>query len=271
MQVTRLALVGHSMGGLIVRAAGAVATEVARPWTDLAVSTWSPSAPPPGAPIAAGIVHGSRGLARLPETAALGRILDLRSVGVHDLVAGLAHDVPPLPRARYRLVAATVTTGARHPVGHVVGDLLVRVRSAYGEGLFPDATLLHVGRTDHFGLLNHPDVHRTAGLAVRDGSARLTGMTGSADRELRAEADVAAPPERVWALLTNFSRMFEWSPELVRMVPLKGGGPVAGTVVPRHQPPQGRRGRPGRWWPSSTPVGPWPGTPAPAAPGGCGS
>ncbi len=49
-------------------------------------------------------------------------------------------------------------------------------------------------------------------------------MTGPADRELRAEATVAAPPERVWALLTDFSRMPEWSPELVRMVPLKAGG-----------------------------------------------
>ncbi|GAA1791455.1 SRPBCC family protein [Nocardioides hankookensis] len=46
----------------------------------------------------------------------------------------------------------------------------------------------------------------------------------SPDRELRAEAVVAAPPERVWALLTDFSRMPEWSPELVRMVPLKRGG-----------------------------------------------
>lgn len=49
-------------------------------------------------------------------------------------------------------------------------------------------------------------------------------MTGPADRELRAEATVEAPPERVWALLTDFSRMPEWSPELVRMVPLKPGG-----------------------------------------------
>ncbi|MBA2956395.1 SRPBCC family protein [Nocardioides sp. MAH-18] len=43
-------------------------------------------------------------------------------------------------------------------------------------------------------------------------------------RELRAEAEVAAPPAAVWSLLTDLSRMPEWSPELVRMVPLKRGG-----------------------------------------------
>jgi uncharacterized protein YndB with AHSA1/START domain len=48
--------------------------------------------------------------------------------------------------------------------------------------------------------------------------------TGGADRELRAEATVAAPPEKVWALLTDLARMADWSPELVRMVPLKPGG-----------------------------------------------
>ena len=46
----------------------------------------------------------------------------------------------------------------------------------------------------------------------------------SADRELRAETRIAVPPERVWALLTDFSRMPDWSPELVRMVALKPGG-----------------------------------------------
>ena len=35
VDVTRIALVGHSMGGLIMRAAGAVATEDERPWTEL--------------------------------------------------------------------------------------------------------------------------------------------------------------------------------------------------------------------------------------------
>jgi pimeloyl-ACP methyl ester carboxylesterase len=162
--VTRVALVGHSMGGLVLRAAGAVASDVAEPWTDRVTDVVTLGTPHLGAPIARGIGHGSRGLGRLPETAAFGRVLDWRSVGVHDLVAGLAEDVPPLPHARYRLVAATLTSRERHPVGHVVGDLLVRPPSAYGRDrygaeLFPDATVLHLGRTDHFGLLNHPEVH----------------------------------------------------------------------------------------------------------------
>jgi hypothetical protein len=167
-EVTRIALVGHSLGGLVMRAAGAVATEppeAGPEWSSLVSDVVTLGTPHLGAPIAWGIDHGSRGLGRLPETAAFGRILDMRSVGVHDLVAGLAEDVPPLPHARYRLVAATLTASQRHPVGHVVGDLLVRPPSAYGRDrrgrdLFPDADVLHVGRTDHFGLLNHPEVLR---------------------------------------------------------------------------------------------------------------
>lgn len=49
-------------------------------------------------------------------------------------------------------------------------------------------------------------------------------MTDRAARELRAETVVAAPPEEVWAALTDLRRMPEWSPELVRMVPLRPGG-----------------------------------------------
>jgi hypothetical protein len=162
--VTRIALVGHSLGGLVIRAAGAVADGVEDPWRDRVSDVITLGTPHLGAPIAWGIGHGSRGLGRLPETAAFGRILDWRSQGVHDLVAGLAEDVPPLPHARYRLVAATLTASQRHPVGDLVGDLLVRPRSAYGRDrrgrdLFPGAEVLHVGRSDHFDLLNHPEVH----------------------------------------------------------------------------------------------------------------
>ncbi len=168
--VTRIVLVGHSMGGLVIRAAGAVTAvgEAATPgpdddWNQLVSDVVTLGTPHLGAPVAWGIGHGSRGLGLLPETAAFGRILDWRSVGVHDLVVGLAEDVAPLPHARYHLVCATLSSSQRHPVGHVVGDLLVRPRSAYGTDrrgheLFPGADRLHVGRTDHWGLLNHPEV-----------------------------------------------------------------------------------------------------------------
>ncbi len=163
VEVTRIALVGHSLGGLVMRAAAAVVSGVDAPWAELVTDVVTLGTPHLGAPIARGVGHGSTGLGRLPETAAFGRILDWRSRGVHDLVTGLAEDVPPLPHARYHLVAATLTRSERHPVGNLVGDLLVRPRSAYGRDrvrtLFPDADVLHVGGTDHFGLLNHPDVH----------------------------------------------------------------------------------------------------------------
>ena len=51
----------------------------------------------------------------------------------------------------------------------------------------------------------------------------MTSPNG-ADRELRAEAVIDAPAERVWAVLTDLSQMPDWSPELVRMMPLKRGG-----------------------------------------------
>ena len=45
-----------------------------------------------------------------------------------------------------------------------------------------------------------------------------------ADRELRAETTIDAPPEVVWEVLGDVRRMPELSPELVRMIPLKKGG-----------------------------------------------
>jgi uncharacterized protein YndB with AHSA1/START domain len=49
-------------------------------------------------------------------------------------------------------------------------------------------------------------------------------MSDAAARELRTEIEIAAPPTRVWATLTDLKQMPDWSPELLRMVPLKPGG-----------------------------------------------
>ncbi len=162
--VTRIAFIGHSMGGLVVRAATAVVGGDEAAWTHLVSDVVTLGTPHLGAPLAAGVGRGSARLALLPETQAFGRILDWRSLGVHDLVSGLREDVPALPHARYRLVSGTLTRSPRHPVGRVMGDVLVRQGSAYGrtrrgDELFPGADVLHLPSTGHMSLLNHPRVH----------------------------------------------------------------------------------------------------------------
>lgn len=49
-------------------------------------------------------------------------------------------------------------------------------------------------------------------------------MSERAARELRAETTIDAPPDEVWATLTDLRRMPEWSPELLRMIPMRRGG-----------------------------------------------
>jgi len=169
-RVGRIALVGHSMGGLIMRAACAVDTLAQErepapgPWTERVTNVVTLGTPHLGAPLEQVVNAGARILGVLPESAPFGRILEYRSVGILDLRRGLAADVQHLPHARYHLVAATLAGSHSHPVSEVFGDLLVRYPSAigksrWGSAMFPDADILHVPGTDHFGLLNHPDVY----------------------------------------------------------------------------------------------------------------
>jgi pimeloyl-ACP methyl ester carboxylesterase len=162
--VRRIALVGHSMGGLVMRAACAVVTDAETQWNTLVTNVVTLGTPHLGAPLERTVHFGARVLGALPESAPFGRILEYRSVGILDLRQGLAADVQQLPNARYHLVAATLAHSQRHPVSEVLGDLLVRYPSAVGRSrrgreMFPGADVLHVPGTDHFGLLNHPDVH----------------------------------------------------------------------------------------------------------------
>ncbi|MEO5711557.1 MAG: hypothetical protein ABIQ59_17245 [Nocardioidaceae bacterium] len=163
VDVRRIALVGHSMGGLVMRAACAVGTDATRPWNELVTDVVTLGTPHLGAPLERGVALGARALGWLPESAPFGRILEYRSVGILDLRGGLAPDLQNLPHARYHLVAATLAASHRHPVSETLGDLLVRYPSATGRPrrgpeMFPGADVLHI-RGDHFDLLNHPQVY----------------------------------------------------------------------------------------------------------------
>ncbi len=165
--VRRVALVGHSMGGLVMRSACSVTTPSPRPWIDRLSDMVTLGTPHLGADLAVGTRHGSQLLRLIEETSGFHRILEHRSPGIRDLERGLP-DLPPLPHVRYRLVSAEIGS-PRAPWGRLFGDLLVRRRSAHGLRrvrlrqslrLFPDAEVLHVPRANHFSLLNHPDVDR---------------------------------------------------------------------------------------------------------------
>lgn len=164
VEVRRIALVGHSMGGLMIRAACAVSTPADRDWTRHVTDVVLLGAPHLGSPVERSIARGVRAFHRVPELSPFARIFDQRSVGVLDLHDGPADEVAHVPHARYHLVAATLTRSPRHPLAATVGDLLVPYRSAAGllpngEEIFPGADVLHVPGADHFDLLNHDDVH----------------------------------------------------------------------------------------------------------------
>jgi pimeloyl-ACP methyl ester carboxylesterase len=151
--VERLALIGHSMGGLVIRAAA----EHGETWPALVDATVSLGTPHGGAPLAQAAQLAGRALALVPESRPFGAVLEARSEGIKDLARGLAVDA--LPDARHLAVAATLSADARHPVGRLAGDLLVLHASAHGI----EAEYVHVGGHDHFDLLNTPALDERLG------------------------------------------------------------------------------------------------------------
>ena len=164
-QVDRIALVGHSMGGLVIRAASVVADQSGRlSWTDRVSDVVFLGTPHLGSHVERLAARGSRTFGRLPETAPLARVLLERSQGVLDLHDGLDAGTANLPHATYHLVAASLSRSPRHLVALGLGDLLVAPRSAFGtargaEPLFPGANTVHLPGANHFDLLNHDDVY----------------------------------------------------------------------------------------------------------------
>lgn len=163
-EVRRIALVGHSMGGLIARAACAVSLDQEEPWTERVTDIVTLGAPHTGSPVERTIARGIRVAAHAPELLPLARVFEQRSVGVLDLAEGMPEDAAAVPNARYHLVAATLSRSPKSPVASTVGDYLVQYRSAVGllpgdVEMFPGADVLHVPCADHFDLLNHDDVY----------------------------------------------------------------------------------------------------------------
>ena len=151
-----IALIGHSMGGLVARAA----CQHGGAWTERVRVTVSLGTPHLGAPLAKAVHHAGTGLGVLPETRPFANLLDRRSAGIRDLRHGfLLDEVPLLTGPTHCFVSATVTRSPKHPVGRLLGDTLVLAPSASGRGRLTFHHGFELGGTHHLALLNHPAIY----------------------------------------------------------------------------------------------------------------
>ena len=181
VEVAEIALIGHSMGGLLARSACHYGAGSA--WIGRVRDVFMLGTPHRGAPLELAANAACHAISRLPETRALAAPLKARSAGVKDLGYGYVvdedwhgHDpdafrndtgteIPFLQSANHYFVSATLSRDAEAPLGRMVGDLLVLRHSAWSHGgrgeklRFPIDRYRHLGGATHFDLLNHPAIY----------------------------------------------------------------------------------------------------------------
>ncbi len=182
VEVEDIALVGHSMGGLVARSACHQGDEAGLAWVGRVRQVVSLGTPHMGAPLAGAVHLAAAALDVMPESRSAAGFLRRRSAGIRDLRAGslvdedwrdrdpdalrgrACREVPLLDGATHHFVSATITRSSGHPLGRLLGDWLVLEPSACGRGrtrrlAFRAEDGLHVGGAHHLALLNHPVVY----------------------------------------------------------------------------------------------------------------
>ena len=182
--VEEITLVGHSMGGLVARSAAHYAREHDQPWATLLRHVACIGSPHLGAPLEKAVNVLTHVLKRVEAAGAQvpAELLNGRSDGVKDLRYGYIVDeewagkdpdevfadarrnVPLVDGVGYYFLAATISRDPEHPLGHLLGDLMVRLPSASGEA--PEAARrIHFSGgavfpgMNHIHIANHPEVY----------------------------------------------------------------------------------------------------------------
>jgi len=192
-ELQELALIGHSMGGLVARSAAHYAQADQRAWIRHLRHVVCIGSPHLGAPLekAGNAIASVLGVFDVAGTQVPAKLLNARSAGIKDLRFGYVldeewtdrdpdtflrderRDVPFAEGVSYAFIAATCHLDAKHPLGTWLGDMLVRVPSASGQA--PDATRhipFHLGSVlhgiHHQALLTHPKIYEQLALFLRD-------------------------------------------------------------------------------------------------------
>jgi hypothetical protein len=187
-QVDELLLVGHSMGGLVIRSACHYGRQESAAWVDRVRHVFYLGSPHLGAPLARAAGFAGLALSKAAETRPFVTLVNGSSPGIKDLRHGYVladdwadcdqdscvrdhrRDTPLLAGCNHYTVSATITANPGHPLGTLAGDLLVQPASAHGRRgadqhiPFPVDSRRGLGGMHHFDLLNNPAVW----AAIRD-------------------------------------------------------------------------------------------------------
>jgi hypothetical protein len=180
-----LAIVAHSMGGLVTRSALDMATGAGQAWPQLLRKLVFLGTPHHGAPLERGGHWIHTVLGKTPYIAPLERLGRIRSAGITDLRHGSVHDEDwqgrdrfahgndprrplPLPRdVRCYAIAGTIGSAETPLREQLLGDGLVPVPSALGQHrdarftlAFPKSHQWIAADTSHFDLLGRAAVYR---------------------------------------------------------------------------------------------------------------
>ena len=189
--VEEVIMVGHSMGGLVARSACYYGERTGDPWVPAVRHVFYLGSPHLGAPLERVVSYFTWALSSTGLTRPLASLINRRSAGIKDLRFGYVvdddwfecdpdaclrshrHNVPLLSSASHYSISATITSGRRHPLGRIFGDLLVPPASAHGHHPhnrsihFERDHRYHLGNSHHFDLLNHPGVYEVMGACLQ--------------------------------------------------------------------------------------------------------
>lgn len=182
--LSELVLIGHSMGGLVVRSAAHYGSCDQRPWLPHLKQVICVGSPHLGAPLEqlGNVLTASLRAFDTAGTQVTAQVFNARSAGIKDLRFGYVvdedwqghdpdtlldnhrHPIAPVAGVGYAFIAATITRDPAHPLGQLIGDLLVRPPSAAGQAAHPHHVVpFHSGQVfsgmNHFHIANHPAVY----------------------------------------------------------------------------------------------------------------
>ncbi|MBW0147841.1 esterase/lipase family protein [Marinobacter arenosus] len=165
--VTRLILLGHSMGGLVIRSACQSGQEAGHRWLEALSDCVYIGSPHDGSWLAKGARSVAGVFNDMPRDylKVIGEVIDLRSSGIRNLSRGDilepgAGDALLLPGTRHYVVCGLLSRSRKHPVNAWFGDALVHEASAQGreQSGWQLAGMATFPGIDHIRLAHHPAV-----------------------------------------------------------------------------------------------------------------